>query len=74
VQIGDSATEYRGTHSCGDPTWVLPEWLRHATADGGMVPAGTVVTCGTWCGLLIAQPGELVSVEFDGIGKASVQV
>lgn len=74
VQIGDSVTEYRGTHSCGDPAWVLPEWLRHATRDGTVLPAGAVVSSGTWCGALPAQAGDTVSVRFDGIGQASVQL
>lgn len=66
-------TTHTGTHSLADPAWVLPQWLRHATADGGVVKAGTVVTTGTWCGVLVTQPGELVTVAFDGIGQASVQ-
>jgi 2-keto-4-pentenoate hydratase len=55
-----------------DPAFVLVPWLRHATRDGASVPAGTVVTTGTWCGLLDAQPGDSVRVVFDGIGEASV--
>lgn len=74
VQIGERVTEYRGTHSCGDPAWVLPEWLRHATRDGAVLPAGSVVTTGTWCGVLAAQAGDAVSVQFDGIGQARVQL
>ncbi len=74
VQIGDSVTEYRGTHSCGDPAWVLPEWLRHATRDGAVLPAGAVVSTGTWCGALPAQAGDAVSVRFDGIGQVNVQL
>jgi 2-keto-4-pentenoate hydratase len=57
-----------------DPVWVLPAWLRHATRDGATVPAGTVVTTGTWCGLLPAMQGDLVRARFDGIGEASVQL
>lgn len=74
VQIGDSVTDHRGTHTCGDPAWVLPEWLRHATRDGAVLPAGSVVTTGTWCGALPAQAGDGVSVQFDGIGQARVQL
>lgn len=74
VQIGDSVTEHRGSHTCGDPAWVLPEWLRHATCDGAVLPAGSVVTTGTWCGALPAQAGDTVSVRFDGIGQAQVQL
>jgi 2-keto-4-pentenoate hydratase len=74
VQIGDRVSDYRGTHSCGDPAWVLPEWLRHATRDGKVLPAGSVVSTGTWCGALEAHAGETVHVQFDGIGQASVQL
>ena len=34
------ALERRGTHSCGDPAWVLADWLRHATARHGPLPRG----------------------------------
>jgi 2-keto-4-pentenoate hydratase/2-oxohepta-3-ene-1,7-dioic acid hydratase in catechol pathway len=65
---------FTGTHSCVDPTWLLPGWLRHATREGFTLPAGTVVTTGTWCGAPAAARGDLVEVEFDGIGKARVQL
>jgi 2-keto-4-pentenoate hydratase len=74
VQIGERVSEFRGTHSCGDPAWVLPAWLRHATRDGDTLPAGTVVTTGTWCGALETHAGEHVSVAFDGVGHAEIQL
>jgi 2-keto-4-pentenoate hydratase len=75
VQIGNQPlVERRGTHSMRDPAWLLPTWLRHATREGQTVPAGTVVTTGTWCGMLPAGAGDLVVVCFDGIGEASVQL
>lgn len=75
VRIGSAAPRtFTGTHTLQDPTWLLPFWLRHLTRDGGTVPAGTVVTTGTWCGLLHAKKGDLVQVAFDGIGEASVQL
>lgn len=75
VEIGaQPAVERRGTHPLGSPAFVLPAWLRHATRDGRSVPAGTVVTTGTWVGILQAAPGDLVSAEFAGIGRASVQL
>ncbi|MGO4394249.1 fumarylacetoacetate hydrolase family protein [Variovorax sp. M-6] len=74
VRIGQQArVERRGTHSLGDPAHVLPAWLRHATRHGDRVAAGTVVTTGTWVGILMAAEGDLVAVEFPGIGRASVQ-
>ncbi|MBX3604855.1 MAG: fumarylacetoacetate hydrolase family protein [Piscinibacter sp.] len=72
VTIGSAEHRFQGTHSLGDPAYVLPTWLRHATRHGAVVPAGTVVTTGTWCGLLMAAAGDRVVVEFDGIGAAEV--
>lgn len=75
VTIGRAAPlDFTGTHSMGDPAWVLPAWLRHATAGGAVVPAGTVVTTGTWCGLPTAAAGDRVHVAFAGIGEAEVEV
>jgi 2-keto-4-pentenoate hydratase len=71
---GHPAVECRGTHSMGDPAAVLPAWLRHATRDGTVLPAGTVVTTGTWVGMLEARRGDRVDVRFDGIGDAQVQL
>lgn len=74
VRVGDdSPVTFQGTHSMGDPAWVLPAWLRHAAA-GQVVPRGTVVTTGTWCGMLPARAGDLVTARFDRIGKASLQL
>ncbi|MGB6008333.1 fumarylacetoacetate hydrolase family protein [Castellaniella sp.] len=75
VEIGDRpAVDRRGTHPMGSPAWCLPAWLRHATRHGQVVPAGTVVTTGTWVGILEAQAGERVLVTFEGIGSAQVQL
>ncbi len=75
VQIGaQPARAFQGTHAMGDPAFVLLAWLRHATRGGAAVPAGTVLTTGTWCGILPAQAGERVLVQFPGIGEASVQL
>lgn len=75
VQIGAlPPVERRGSHALADPLFVLPAWLRHATQGGRGVPAGTIVTTGTWVGILHAAAGDLVSAEFTGIGQASVQL
>ncbi|MEO7151010.1 MAG: fumarylacetoacetate hydrolase family protein [Burkholderiaceae bacterium] len=65
---------YQGAHSMGDPLAVLPRWLRHATRDGSVVGRGTVVTTGSWCGILPAAKGDAVEVEFAGIGRTTVQL
>lgn len=73
VRIGAQPAFVRtGSHSLGDPAAVLPQWLRHATRGAATVPAGTVVTTGTWVGALPAQRGDEVVVAFDGIGSASL--
>jgi 2-keto-4-pentenoate hydratase len=71
VRIGARPEQlFRGTHTLGDPAAVLSAWLRHATRDGRVLRAGSVVTTGTWCGLLMAAAGDEVEVAFDGIGRA----
>lgn len=73
VTVGTQAPQrFAGTHSLRDPAWLLPTWLRHATRHGQTVPAGTVVTTGTWCGMLKAQAGDRVTARFAGVGEASV--
>lgn len=73
VEISGAAVQtFVGTHSLNDPAWVLAAWLRHATQGGQVLPAGSVVTTGTWCGVLPALPGNLVVATFDGIGEARI--
>ena len=74
LRIGAQLQVFTGTHPLGDPSWLLPQWLRHATRDGAVLPAGTVVTTGTWCGLPLAQAGDAVSVRFEGVGEVRVQL
>ncbi|MEO7393039.1 MAG: fumarylacetoacetate hydrolase family protein [Ramlibacter sp.] len=75
VRIGNRPLEERrGTHALADPAWLLPLWLRHVTRDGATAPKGTVVTTGTWCGMLPASAGDLVTARFEGVGEASVQL
>lgn len=61
-----------GTHPLGDPAWLLPTWLQHATRHGQTVPAGTVVTTGSWVGMLPAAKGDAVVVEFPGVGRVEL--
>ena len=74
TRIGDRHIERTGTHPLADPAWLLPQWLAHATQQYGMVPAGTVVTTGSWVGLQEASAGDLIEVEFDGVGRISLQL
>ena len=75
VTIGSQPVQsFQGTHSLADPAWLLPLWLRHVTRKGETVPRGTVVTTGTWCGMLEARKGDRVRAVFEGIGQAEVQL
>ncbi|MFZ4289209.1 fumarylacetoacetate hydrolase family protein [Variovorax sp. HJSM1_2] len=63
---------YTGSHPTGDPLWVVPLWLRHVAERHGTVPAGSILTTGSWCGLLrLSAPGTVRTV-FPGIGEASL--
>ena len=74
VRVGDRTVEKTGTHPLGEPAWLLAAWLRHATRQGGNVAAGSVVTTGSWCGILPIAPGETASVSFSGIGGAELRL
>lgn len=74
LRVGSAeVTEHVGTHSLGDPAWLLADWLRHATAHYGTLRAGTVVTTGSWVGLVQVGAGERVHAQFDGVGEAWLQ-
>jgi hypothetical protein len=79
VRIGDHEGEgdwqaFSGSLGIGDPAFVLVDWLRHATRHGEVVAAGTVVSTGSWCGMLPVRRGQRVAVEFPGLGAAQVQL
>lgn len=74
LQISEgTAQNFTGSHSLQDPTWLLTDWLQHVTAHYGTVPAGTVVTTGTWTGCPEVQAGDLVTVRFEGLGEVRWQ-
>lgn len=75
TRIGDAETVVReGTHPLADPAWLLPIWLRHLTRHGQTVRAGTVVTTGSWVGILPCRRGDQVTAEFAGIGAVRLRV
>ena len=74
LQWGEEAPLQRtGTHPLGEPAWGLAEWLRHLTRAGATVPAGTIVTTGTWAGLVPVKGGERLRVAFEGVGAVELQ-
>ncbi|WP_027729591.1 fumarylacetoacetate hydrolase family protein [Variovorax paradoxus] len=75
TKVGSAETVVReGTHPLADPAWLLPAWLRHVTRHGQTAPAGTVVTTGSWVGIVPCRRGDQVAVEFAGIGALRLSV
>lgn len=75
VHVGEQHTsEHVGSHPLGDPTWVLPAWLKHLTRHGAKASAGTIVTTGTWCGLIPTRRGDQIRVSFAGIGAVELRL
>ena len=63
-----------GAHPLGDPAWGLLPWLQHATRDGRMLPAGSVVTTGAWRVQLGLKPGDLAVAQFKDLGRVEVKL
>ncbi|HVF62551.1 MAG TPA: fumarylacetoacetate hydrolase family protein [Casimicrobiaceae bacterium] len=69
----DVVADTRGGHPLGDPSALLPWFVRHVAARGYDVRAGDLVTAGTWASIVPASPGDTVDVEFPEIGSASAR-
>ena len=70
---GGQQQRFTGTHSLGDPAWLLADWLQHVAREYGSVPAGTVVTTGTWCGCMPLNAGDRFEMQFEGLGQLGWQ-
>ena len=70
----EQAPQWVGSHNLGDPCWLLPAWLQHVAAEYGSVPAGTVVTTGSWSGCRQLQAGDYCELEFAGLGRLAWQM
>lgn len=71
VQIdAEPVREFKGSHPLGDPSAVLLPWLLHATEHWGCVEAGSVVTTGSWTGIIRARADSQVGVSFAGLTQA----
>ena len=67
---GKEVGRYQGAHPCGDPMWMAPQWLQHAVARHDRLAAGSVLTTGSWCGMVWLEGPAEVHAAFDGIGEA----
>lgn len=73
-RMHEAPLQARGSHSLGDPFWLLPQWLRHATRGGQVLPAGSVVTTGAWLVMSDLAAGDRLRVGFEGLGEVLVQL
>ena len=73
VSVNGQEQSFTGTHSLGDPAWLLVGWLQHLAREHGSVPAGTVVTTGSWCGCIQLQTGDRFEAKFEGLGQLGWQ-
>lgn len=74
LQLGQAQPlHYRGGHALNDPAWLLPAWLQQLSRKGEMVPAGTMVTTGAWCGCVPLRQDESASLHFEGLGRVSTE-
>ncbi len=67
---GREVGRYQGAHPCGDPLWMTPQWLQHAVLRQGQLAAGSVLTTGSWCGMVWLEGPARVDAVFEGIGEA----
>lgn len=70
---GSVDADTRGGHPLGDPTVLLPWFVRHVAQRTGGVRTGDLVTAGTWTGIVPARPGDAVEAEFEGVGRVEVR-
>ncbi|MCZ2497626.1 2-keto-4-pentenoate hydratase [Xylophilus sp. Kf1] len=67
---GRPVGRYQGAHAAGDPLWFARQWLEHAVARHGRLLEGSVLTTGSWCGMVWLDGPAQVTAAFDGIGEA----
>lgn len=71
---GRVALEQRGGNTAGDPRRLLLWLIDHAVQRRGGLKAGTMVTTGSYTGMIFVDKGARVEAEFEGLGRAETQV
>ncbi len=72
--VGDQAPMAgTGGHGLNDPAWVVAGWLQAATRTGQTVPAGSVVTTGSWRVATKLPKGVTVTARYAGLGDLTVK-
>jgi 2-keto-4-pentenoate hydratase len=68
---GKTVVRQVGGHVAGDPLLPAVALVNDLRHERGL-PAGIIVTTGTFTGLNFAKPGQAVVAEFEGFGSANV--
>ncbi|MBO1996785.1 hypothetical protein J4714_12965 [Staphylococcus epidermidis] len=61
------AQRFTGTHSLGDPAWLLVDWLQHVAREW-QCARWRCGDHGYWCGCMPLQAGDRFEMEFEGLG------
>jgi 2-keto-4-pentenoate hydratase len=71
---GRVAVEQKGGNTAGDPRRLLHWLIDHAVRRRGGLRAGTMITTGSYTGMIFVDKGARVEAEFEGVGRAETQV
>lgn len=70
---GEVRLEQAGGNSGGDPVRLLVWMVNHACRARGGLREGTMITTGSYTGLIFIEPGSGCVAEFDGLGRAEAR-
>lgn len=70
---GEVRLEQAGGNSGGDPVRLLAWLVNHVRSSRGGLREGSVVTTGSYTGLIFIEPGSHCVAEFDGLGRAEAR-
>lgn len=65
--------DQRGGNPAGDPRWLLVWLVDHCVRNRGGIEAGSLVTTGSYTGMVFVEPTASVTAEFPGIGSATLR-
>ena len=71
---GEVVREGRGAEVLGHPLNALADYVEQLGAQGRVVPAGELVTTGTWTQPYMGQRGERVVADFGPLGRVELQL
>lgn len=63
----------QGGYPLGDPTLLVPWTVNHCIERHGIFSKGSMVTTGSWTGVVFVEPESEVQIMFPNIGEAKVR-